>query len=934
LKKSPNDKKIYSPFTLKNGLKVLLIQNDETEKSAAALAVNVGHFNDPHNRQGLAHFLEHMLFLGTKKYPDGSEYQQFISQYGGSNNAWTATEHTCFFFDIHHYHFTEALDRFSQFFTAPLLSKDFVMSERQNIDAEFKLKLKDDIRRLYDVHKETINQAHPFSQFSVGTIDTLNDRENSCIRDEVAEFFKRYYCADYMTLAIEGPQPIDELKKLVEEKFTAIKHSTQPHPIITAPLYLPEHLAIKIAIKPVKEDRKLIISFAMPSIDHLYRQKPEAILSYLLGHEGKGSILSLLKEKQWAMALTAGAGINGSNFKDFNISIALTQLGEQHLDEIINIVFSYINLLKQAPLPEHYYLENQAIAEVSFLYHDKMSPLDSVSQLAINMQHYPTEDYIFGDYIMESWNQTSITKLLGYLSSDNMRIIHVTQGDTKLLNNTSNNDYFNKTSFWYQVPYRIEKITKSKLAHWQKTSVDSELFLPAPNAYIAKSPQVFATESNNLKPKLIEDINGFKAWYKQDISFNVPKGHIYLNIDSPIAISNCANIAMTRLFADLYTDAVTEENYDAELAGIHYHVYAHQGGITVQLSGISINQEKLLINLLTKLKNNNYSEQRFELFKQQLITHWQNSSKSKSISQLFSKLSSAMQPHNPGSNMLAEALTKVSFTQFKQFSQDFFQHITLEVLIHGNWLFQHAKSITQHIKQAFDHHYNDQYTVKCPIVDISAQGNIVMPLRLSEHDHACVVYFPFSDRELKTIAKSMLLSQLLSPLFFQQMRTEKQYGYLVGVGYIPINRYPGIAFYIQSPHIEALTLMTAINEFIEQAAVIIETMTADEWQHLQQGLASQLQEQDTNLRIRSQRFWAAICNKDDDFSHKDRLIKEIINLTFAEVKALLASHLLAQTNPDRITLMSLKNLDELDNINDTSIKIKSVTDFAHIKLHD
>jgi secreted Zn-dependent insulinase-like peptidase len=116
LKQSPNDLKQYSSITLANGLRVLLIQNDETQKSAAALAVNVGHFSDPVDRQGLAHFLEHMLFLGTELYPDGSEYQQFISQYGGSNNAWTATEHTCFFFDIDHQQFEPALDRFSQFF--------------------------------------------------------------------------------------------------------------------------------------------------------------------------------------------------------------------------------------------------------------------------------------------------------------------------------------------------------------------------------------------------------------------------------------------------------------------------------------------------------------------------------------------------------------------------------------------------------------------------------------------------------------------------------------------------------------------------------------------------------------------------------------------------------------------------------------------------
>ena len=309
--------------------------------------MNVGHFSDPTDREGLAHFLEHMLFLGTKSYPDGSEYQKYMSQHGGSNNAWTATEHTCFFFDIHQQHFSAALDRFSQFFISPLLSKEFVEKERKNVDAEFKLKLKDDIRRLYDVHKETINQAHPFAKFSVGSIDTLADRKESDLTTEIRAFFHQYYRASAMTLVLEGPQSLDELAHLATSKFSDIKAATSPQPEIKTPLYLSEHQQIKINVKPVKNDRQLIVSFAMPSIDQYYQNKPESILTYLLGHEGKGSILSYLKKQRWALGLTAGSGINGSNFKDFNLSISLTELGEEHINDIVSSIFSYLNLMKK-----------------------------------------------------------------------------------------------------------------------------------------------------------------------------------------------------------------------------------------------------------------------------------------------------------------------------------------------------------------------------------------------------------------------------------------------------------------------------------------------------------------------------------------------------------------------------------------------------------
>ena len=65
---SPNDTNQYRYSTLDNGLRVLFIQDVNAQKSAAALAINVGHFDDPYDRQGMAHYLEHMLFLGTEKY--------------------------------------------------------------------------------------------------------------------------------------------------------------------------------------------------------------------------------------------------------------------------------------------------------------------------------------------------------------------------------------------------------------------------------------------------------------------------------------------------------------------------------------------------------------------------------------------------------------------------------------------------------------------------------------------------------------------------------------------------------------------------------------------------------------------------------------------------------------------------------------------------
>jgi secreted Zn-dependent insulinase-like peptidase len=137
------------------------------------------------------------------------------------------------------------------------------------------------------------------------------------------------------------------------------------------------------------------------------------------------------------------------------------------------------------------------------------------------------------------------------------------------------------------------------------------------------------------------------------------------------------------------------------------------------------------------------------------------------------------------------------------------------------------------------------------------------------------------------------------------MRTEKQYGYLVGVGYVPVNRYPGIALYIQSPHTDAISLTIAIDEFLHNSLTGLKDLTKEDWSHLINGLAGQLQEKDNNLRIKSQRFWAAICNQDQLFKHKEQLIDAILSLEFEQVVSFIKEHLMALSDPDRIILMSM-----------------------------
>ena len=168
------DKRESKTFSLGNGLDILLISDPDVHRSAAALAVGVGHLHDPVEKQGLAHYLEHMLFLGTKKYPEVGSFKKFLDEHSGGSNAYTAGAITNYFFQVSHEGFNIALDRFSDFFKAPLFDKTYSEREVKAVNNEHqKNKLNDGWRGNF-VSQQISEPGHPLTKFGTGNKDTLS----------------------------------------------------------------------------------------------------------------------------------------------------------------------------------------------------------------------------------------------------------------------------------------------------------------------------------------------------------------------------------------------------------------------------------------------------------------------------------------------------------------------------------------------------------------------------------------------------------------------------------------------------------------------------------------------------------------------------------------------------------------------------------------
>ncbi|MEM0515373.1 insulinase family protein [Pseudoalteromonas sp. YIC-827] len=867
---SRNDNRLYQALTLPNGLRVLLVADSDSQKAAAALTVNAGHFDDPWHRQGLAHFVEHLLFLGTEKYPESGEFHDFISRHGGSSNAWTGTEHSCYYFDITKQFFQPALERFSQLFIAPLFNDGEIEKERNAIDAEFKLKIKDDGRRIYQAHKETVNPKHPFAKFSVGSLDTLSDAHGP-IKQELETFFAEHYQAQWMTLVLCGPYTLAQLKGWAEHLFADINSNTTAKPEIAEPLYRAQDLGLELHIEPHKHLQKLIISFAMPSIDKFYKHKTVSFLAHLLGYEGEGSLHSLLKNQGWINALSAGGGINGSNFKDFNISLALTDDGIEYYQDIVEMVFAYIALIRQNIAQLHaLYRDKQTLLQIAFDNQEKARLLDWVSGLSVNMHHYPSEHYLNGDYLMAGYEPQQFAKVLDWLSPKNMRLVLIHPGVSS-----------SKTTQWYNTPY----YTKALEPQWLDAlaAIDTPLgtmSLPEVNPYLQRPCVLHELESPSATPEKLASHPGFNFWFKQDATYRVAKGHFYLAIDSHLAVKDVQHMALTRLFADLFIDCVAEQFYPAELAGLNYHLSSHQGGLTLHTAGLSSSQLELAQGLLDALFNADICAKRYAEYKKQLVRHWQSSNQNKPVSEIFSRIGAEIMPWNPTPEALAQALKSTSYLQFKQFRQEFFAAVHIEAFLHGNWRPADAYDFLRLIQTHLEQRANIE-AINRPLAEITSV--IQQQLSLPSNDHAMVIYYQATTHDFEEKVLMMVINHLLNQPYFNALRTEQQLGYLVGAGYAPFNSRAGLAFYVQSPNVSGKELLEHHNQFISQYCQQAAQMDEQTWEHSKQSLYRQIAEKDKNLRLRSQRFWLAISNPGVDFTLQANLLNTLENIEFEQV---------------------------------------------------
>ena len=214
---------------------------------------------------------------------------------------------------------------------------------------------------------------------------------------------------------------------------------------------------------------------------------------------------------------------------------------------------------------------------------------------------------------------------------------------------------------------------------------------------------------------------------------------------------------------------------------------------------------------------------------------------------------------------MAQVLAEVDFDEFNRVREQLFTRLHIEAFAYGNWRPEQAKQLADKVHQlAFSRAKPDEEVFR-PVLSLAGQQQLAMSRKLQHHDNAIVMYYQSLDKQPAAVARYTLLNHIIGPEFFHELRTEKQLGYLVGTGFVPLNRFPGLALYIQSPDHQGPALYKEIQTFVEHFCKDLAEVEEQQWQRMQAGLIAQVVEKDSNLRVCSQRLWMSIGNMDTEF---------------------------------------------------------------------
>ncbi|CAK5265298.1 unnamed protein product [Mycena citricolor] len=746
LQRSEQDDREYRLIRLENGLQAMLVHDSKADKAAASLDVAVGHLRDPDDMPGLAHFCEHLLFMGTEEFPRENEYGDYLAKNNGGSNAYTSTSNTNYHFNVAAPGLEGALARFSGFFHSPLFAPSCTSRELNAVNSEHKKNHQADMWRIFQLGKHLSAQGHPWRKFGSGHRDSLSAAAKELkakgkldnpsllngnghhlkapspipsrlsspapsvssvdstdteadggsigreIRRRLIEWWSQEYCASRMRLCIVGNESLDQLSSYASKYFSPIlNRNVDPLPMITQSPF--DRLGTLVSVKTIMTFHALEIAFPLEWQPPFWRHKPIHFISHFVGHEGPGSIHSYLKQKGWITALSTSPQDMARGISMFKITAYLTQEGFENHESVSLAIFKYLSLLRASQFDAFHQSEQVTLARTRFRFKEKGSPENYATWVAESMTRpVPTELILSSSSLLWDWDGDSLpggggeSKVREYLElcrPENARI--TLMANTKDQLSLFPNAVWQKEP-WYGTEYHVEKFGASYLADSNAPNDIKELHLPGPNVFIPTNVEVEKRDVKEplMRPHLIRETPLSVLWHKKDDRFWVPKGHAVIDLRSPYGNVSPRAAILTRLYSDIVTDSLTEYAYDASLGMLSYAFLQHSNGLYVTINGFNDKMSVLIEQVLDKIKNIVVDPSRLEIMKEQAKRDLNNFflGQSYTLSDYYAR--SLLSEVHWTLDKLLEELPSVSAEDLQQHIKLMLSEVNLRIVVTGN----------------------------------------------------------------------------------------------------------------------------------------------------------------------------------------------------------------------------------------------------------
>lgn len=868
IRKSEKDNRQYQAIRLDNGMVVLLVSDPQAVKSLSALVLPVGSLEDPDAHLGLAHYLEHMTLMGSKKYPQPESLAEYLKMHGGSHNASTAPYRTAFYLEVENDALDGAVDRLADAIAEPTLAKIYAERERNAVNAELTMARARDGMRMAQVSAETLNPAHPGSRFSGGNLETLRDKPGSPLQQALVAFRDKYYSANLMKAVIYSNRPLPELAKLAAQTYGRVPNKNIEKPAINVPVVTEAQKGLIIHYVPVMPRKVVRVEFRIDNNSDQFRSKTDELIGYLIGNRSPDTLSDWLQNEGLAEGVRADSDpvVNG-NSGVLAISVTLTDKGLAQRDRVVAAVFSYLNKLREKGIDKRYFDELANVLALDFRYPSITRDMDYVEWLADTMIRVPVEHTLDVVNIADRYDPQAINARLAMMTPENARVWYI-----------SPDEPHNKMAYFVDAPYQVDKIPAATLKSWREQADNISLKLPELNPYIPDDFTLIKPEKAFAHPELLVNEPGLRVVYSPSQYFSSePRADITMVLRNPQAMDSAKNQVLFALNDYLAGVALDELSNQAAVGGISFSTNANNG-LMLNANGYTQRLPQLFQALLNGYFSYSATEEQLAQAKSWYSRMLESADKGKAYEQAIMPVQMVSQVPYFQREARRALLDKITLQEVMRYRDNLKTQGRPEFLMLGNITPEQASKLAHDVKTSLGANGNEWCRNKDVVVDKKRQ--VIFNKAGSSTDSAlAAVFVPKGYNETVSSAYSALLGQIIQPWFYTQLRTQEQLGYAVFAFPMGIGRQWGLGFLLQSSDKQPAFLWERYKAFFATAEERLRKLDPQEFAQTQQGVINQMLQAPQTLSEEASRVSKDFDRGNMAFDSRDKVIAEIKTLT-------------------------------------------------------